>query len=83
MPTKLTLRLNPFLIKKAKRYAKHHATSVSQLVEGYFLLLSQRENATESISHVSLPITQSLRGVLKGMHMAEEDYKKHLEDKYL
>jgi len=30
-----------------------------------------------------LPITRSLVGILKGSNVDEEDYKKHLEEKYL
>lgn len=81
MTTKLTLRINPLLIKRAKGYAKRHGKSVSQIVGDYFLLLNHVKKSEEKIS--SLPITRSLRGVLKGVNLSEMDYKKHLEKKYL
>jgi len=80
MTTKLTLRLSPLLIKRAKVYAKKHGKSVSQIVGDYFSLLSQSA-ATKRMA--PLPLTQSLRGVLKESHVSDKDYKKYLEDKYL
>lgn len=80
MSTKLTLRMNPLLIKRAKAYAKRRGMSVSQIVGDYFSLLNQQ---VKSEIATSLPLTRSLRGVLKGAEVSEEEYKKHLEDKYL
>jgi len=80
MATKLTLRMSPLLINRAKVYAKKHGKSVSQIVGDYFSLLNQ---AVETKRAASLPLTNSLRGVLKGVDISEKDYKKHLEDKYL
>lgn len=80
METKLTLRMNALLIRRAKAYAKQHGKSVSQIVGDYFLLLSHTVDSQES---PSLPLTKSLRGVLKGVHVSDADYKKHLEKKYL
>ena len=81
MPTKLTLRMDALLIERAKLYAKKHGKSLSQIVGDYFLLLNHLKNSQESIS--ILPITKSLRGVLKGIKLSEKDYKNHLEKKYL
>ncbi len=80
MATKLTLRMDPLLIKEAKIYAKQHGKSVSQIVMDYFSLLSRVKDSREPLS---LPLTKSLRGVIKGAHISEKDYKKHLENKYL
>ncbi len=84
MVTKLTLRLNAELIKQAKVYAKKKGKSVSQIVSDYFSLLNQRNDglAGKSKPSSSLPLTKSLRGVLKESDLSEKDYKKYLEDKY-
>ena len=42
MQTKLTLRVDEKLVKKAKAYAKKTGKSVSQLVAEYFSLLTPR-----------------------------------------
>jgi hypothetical protein len=41
MQTKLTLRLDDALIDRAKRYARRHDQSVSQLVANFFSALPQ------------------------------------------
>jgi antitoxin component of RelBE/YafQ-DinJ toxin-antitoxin module len=80
MQTKLTLRLDDHLISQAKSYAEQAGKSVSQIVAEYFkLLTSERTTPPQP----STPITQSLRGLLKGARLDEEDYKKHLEEKHL
>lgn len=81
MKNKLTLRLDESLIKEAKKYADEKGTSVSKLVADYFALLqSEKEKSKkEKLS----PITASLSGILKGSDVSEEDYKSHLEEKYL
>lgn len=80
MTAKLTLSMNPMLINRAKAYAKMHGKSVSQIVGDYFSLLNQ---AVDTKKATSLPLTNSLRGVLKNSDVSEKGYKKHLEDKYL
>ena len=78
MKTKLTLRLDKDIIKKAKLYSKNRGESVSSLVEKFFNSLD------ENIEEESLPpITKKLKGLLKGAKVSEEDYKKFLEEKYL
>lgn len=77
--TKLTLRMSGSLIKRAKAYARRRGISVSQVVRDYFLLLD-REILVDQTSR--LPLTYSLRGILKGKNVKENDYKKHLEAKY-
>ena len=78
MQTKLTLRLEDQLIERAKVYAQRRGTSVSQLVADYFSLLD-----TERPNEDLAPLTRSLRGALKGVHVDEADYRRHLEEKYL
>ena len=78
MQTKLTLRLEDSLIQQAKSYAKQHDKSLSQVVADYFQVLTQ-----QSKKPVTSPITQSLIGVLDASDFDENDYKKHLEEKFL
>jgi hypothetical protein len=80
MKSKLTLRLDKSLINRAKEYAKKNDTSVSQLVADYFALIDQEET---SIGQELPPITASLSGILKDRDIKKEDYRAHLEDKYL
>lgn len=51
------------------------------------MLLEQEKNKlAEKIANAKkghLPITQSFIGVLAGTHLDEQDYKKHLEEKFL
>ncbi|MEE9492534.1 MAG: DUF6364 family protein [Gammaproteobacteria bacterium] len=77
MQTKLTLRLESQLIEQAKQHAKKQGKSLSQVVADYFRVFTQ--NKTHPIS----PVTSSLIGVIKSDSSGAEDYKKHLEDKYL
>ena len=78
MQSKLTLRLDDSLIHQAKIFAKQHDKSLSQVVSDYFELL------TKGIESPEAPvITKSLIGVLEGTDVTLDDYKKHLEEKYL
>lgn len=80
MHTKLTLRLDEELIKKIKAYSKKEGKSVSQLIADFVTILNYSAPIKEK---KLLPITQSLKGILKGHKISEKDYKKYLEDKYL
>ena len=78
---KLTLRMEPAQVEKAKAYAAHHGKSLSQLVADYFDSLTTAEANEETLP----PLTQKLKGALRSANasMIDSDYKKHLEDKYL
>ena len=80
MKNKLTLRMDDSLIRRAKKRAKEKNTSVSQMVADYFALIETEQSATD---HKLPPITASLAGILKNEDIQEEDYKNHLEEKYL
>lgn len=80
MQTKLTLRIDERLIERAKSHAQKTGKSVSKMVEDYFELLPKQE---ESEARALTPIVSSLLGVLKNANVDEEDYRKHLEEKYL
>lgn len=81
MNTKLTLRLDETLISKAKAYAKRNRKSLSQIVAEYFNALAQKKNG--KMDKPLGPITKQLFGALKGVEISEENYKRHLERKYL
>ncbi len=78
MQSKLTLRLDDSLIKQAKIFAKQHDKSLSQVVSDYFQLLTKDVDGPKTPT-----ITKSLIGVLEGADVTLDDYKKHLEEKYL
>jgi len=77
MKSKLTLRIEEELISKIKQFSKEKGYSVSKLVENYFKSLTKEEK--EELT----PTVKKLKGLLKNEQIKEEDYKKHLENKYL
>jgi hypothetical protein len=80
MQTKLTLRLDEGLIRRAKRFSKKTGKSVSKIVADYFEKLdAQWPDEIEGIT----PKVASLKGILKGTCVTEEEYRGHLEEKYL
>ena len=80
MQTKLTLRLEEQLIEQAKSYAARSGKSISQIVADYFKLIT---SAPSKSPQQSPPITESLRGLLRGSDLDESDHRKHLEEKHL
>lgn len=82
MNTKLTLRLDPDLIREAKHFARVRKTSLSRVVGEYFhaLAIRQREELATP------PILTELSGILNHGRRnpgAAADYRRHLEEKYL
>ena len=78
MQTKLTLRLDLSVIRRAKQYARRTGKSLSSIVSDYFSSLS---DASE-IRRVSAPKVRSLVGMLKGSSLDEGDYRRHLAKKH-
>ncbi len=61
MQTKLTLRLDDELIRRAKQYAQRTGRSVSQIVADYFALLDKKfSDGDDALT----PIVSSMRGSL-------------------
>jgi len=80
MQTKLTLRLDERLIRKAKKFSRKTGKSVSKIVADYFEKLDIPSlDETGEIT----PKVATLKGMLKGTGVAEEDYHRHLEEKHL
>ena len=80
MKTKLTLRIEDSLIRRAKEKAKERGQSLSQMVADYFSLIDTSEST--EISDLP-PVTASLVGIIDREHIQEEDYKRYLEEKHL
>lgn len=80
MKSKLTLRMEESLIKRAKKRAAERGTSVSQMVADYFSLFESGPSPGKSDLP---PVTSSLAGILKDTELGEEDYRNYLEEKYL
>jgi len=79
MNTKLTLRLDDQLIRRAKRYSRRTGKSVSQLVSDYFSLI----DVGEPIPGTELtPRVRAMVGSLRGALATEEDYRRYLEGKH-
>ncbi len=76
METKLTVRVPRHLLANAKRYAKAHQTTLTELISTF---LQQIPSDSEVLNHA--PIVRRLTGLLSS-DVSTDDYKKHLEDKY-
>lgn len=78
MNTKLTLKLDQEIIKKAKDYAKNKNTSLSKLIEN---ILSRMTSSGDFSSQIT-PLVDSLSGIIDADKINEDDYKSFLEEKY-
>lgn len=79
MNTKLTLRIDEAIVRKAKMEAKRRGKSVSRMVAEFIESIGSRPDSEKILP----PITASLVGILKGQEISEDDYKAHLREKYL
>jgi hypothetical protein len=79
MQTKLTLRLDDALVRRAKRYSSRSGRSISRLVSDYFQLI---DSAPDAESGELTPRVRSLLGALAERGGSEEDHKRHLEQKH-
>lgn len=80
MQTKLTLRLDERLIRRAKAYAQKSGKSVSEIVADVFSRLQAAETETES--RPLSPAVRSLAGALADHELDREDYRQHLSRKH-
>jgi hypothetical protein len=76
MDTKLTVRVPRHLLANAKRYAKVHQTTLTELISAYLQHISTE---SEVLDHA--PVVRRLTGLLSP-DVSIDDYKKHLEEKY-
>jgi replicative DNA helicase len=80
MQTKLTLRVDEELVRRAKEHARRSGKSVSRIVADFLALLEQ---PTEGQVVELTPIVRSLLGALSGNPVGEDDYHRYLEEKHL
>lgn len=84
MDTKLTLKLDKFIIDKAKEYASSHKRSLSRLIETYLKSLVNNDSSSKNDEFEISPFVKSLSTGVK--IPADFDYKKsyrdHLSEKY-
>ena len=79
MQTKLTLRLDDRLIRRAKAYAQRSDKSLSELVADLFARL---QAPTQDEAEPQSPAVRSLAGALGGKHVDREDYRAYLAHKH-
>ena len=80
MDIKLTLKLDGFVIERAKAYAKKKNTSLSQLIEAYLSFVTTSRGDTHEVT----PLVKSLSGVigLPKNYDHKKNYKNHVLNKY-
>ncbi len=81
METKLTLRLNENVIKRAKEYARNHKISLSKMIESYLDSVTKQKDEKNTII---TPLVESLSGVinLPDDFDYKKEYRDHISDKY-
>ena len=83
MNTKLTLTIERDIIERAKNYAKDKNRSLSDIIENYLKILTDKEKQDKD--QKLNPVVESLKGSFK--MPKNMDYKKELrnrlEEKYL
>ncbi|MBN2423666.1 MAG: hypothetical protein JXR46_10260 [Calditrichaceae bacterium] len=84
MDTKLTLKLDKFIIDKAKEYASSHKRSLSRLIEAYLKSLVNSDSPNKNEEFEISPFVKSLSTGVK--IPADLDHKKiyrdYLSEKY-
>jgi len=86
--TKLTLVVDPSIVRRAKSYASSHATSVSAIIEAYLKQLTESDRNDISTDPQSWPpLTRKLFGALHAAGSQGADYDslrtKYLTEKHL
>jgi hypothetical protein len=84
MDAKLTLKLDKFVIDKAKNYAASHKRSLSRLIESYLKSLINKDSSVSDNDFEISPFVKSMRTGIK--IPTDLDYKKtygeYLSEKY-
>ena len=84
MDSKLTLKLDKFVIDKAKDYASAHKRSLSRIIESYLRSLINKNNPKDKDD---IEISPFVKSMTTGVNIPEDfDYKKeygnYLTQKY-
>jgi hypothetical protein len=78
MDTKLTLKLDKFVIDKAKDYASSHKRSLSRIIESYLRSLINNNDPKDSDD---IEISPFVKSMATGINIpADFDYKKEYAD---
>ena len=77
MNTKLTLTIEREIIERAKDYAKDKNRSLSDIIENYLKILTEKDKKNKGKKNN--PIVESLKGSFK--MPKDMDYKKELRDR--
>ena len=80
MQTKLTLRIESDIISDAKEMAQRQGKSISRVFSDYITSVTSKEKRRSK--KFKSPMSESLRGSLKGLGAQETDYVGYLEEKY-
>jgi Family of unknown function (DUF6364) len=81
--TKLTLRLDDRLIRRAKAYAQKSGKSLSELVADLFARLqAPAPEAPVGLPEPKSPAVRTLVGALAGTDLDRDDYRAHLIEKH-
>jgi len=78
MDAKLTLKLDKYVIDKAKEYASSHKKSLSRLIESYLKTLVDNEKTPSDTDSEISPFVKSMQTGVK--IPADYDYKKDYSD---
>ena len=84
MNTKLTLKLDKFVIEQAKEYASSHKRSLSRIIESYLKSLINRDRKNDESE---IEISPFVKSMATGIKIPNDlDYKSgildHLEEKH-
>lgn len=84
MDTKLTLKLDKFVIKRAKDYASSHKRSLSRIIESYLQSIVNQNNTDDKDE---IQISPFVKSMTSGINFPTDlDYKKeysnYLTEKY-
>jgi hypothetical protein len=74
--TKLTVRVPQHLLENAKRYARAHQTTLTELISVYLGRIPSDSSVLDDA-----PVVRRLTGLLSP-DVSLDDYQKHLEEKY-
>lgn len=78
MDTKLTIKLDKYVIDKAKDYASSHKKSLSRLIESYLKSLVIQDNSNDD---KEIKISPFVKSISTGVSIpADLDYKKDYTD---
>jgi len=78
MDTKLTIKLDKYVIDKAKDYASSHKKSLSRLIESYLQSLVIQDNSNDENE---IKISPFIKSISSGVNIpADLDYKKEYTD---